>query len=273
MRAKLIAALLIALPSWGMLPLQDRIHVESAVLRYGGARVDRKMRDVLGQGMAIALLAGFRGIVADFLWIQSHGYWEKKQWLQQYRDMEVVTTLQPQSILFWDEGAWHMAWNIGYAVSVDPANRTKAEGVKRMRVWHERAREFLERGIENVPNRHDLYFKIGWLYLHKLVYDCGDDTACEHKRYCEAAEYFRKASAFPTAPSFIPRTYARALEKCGDVGSAYQLWVKMWNESPAADSTPRNIIAREIRRLEDQLNLPDKDRVFPKAPTKSVSSS
>src|ERR1041385_70660 len=94
MRANLTAALLIALPPRALLPLQPRIHVESTELRYGGAHVNRKMRDVIGQGMAIALLAGFRGIVADFLWIQGHSYWEKKQWLQQYRDMEVVATLQ-----------------------------------------------------------------------------------------------------------------------------------------------------------------------------------
>ena len=273
MRAKLIAALLIMVPSWAMLPLQDRIHQESTELRYGGAHVNRKMRDVIGQGMAIALLAGFRGIVADFLWIQSHGYWEKKQWLQQFRDMEVVTTLQPQSILFWDEGAWHMAWNIGYAVSVDPANRTKAEGVKRMRLWHERAREFLERGIENVPNRYDLYFKMGWLYLHKLVYDCGDDMTCQQKRYCEAAEYFRKASSFPNAPSFVPRTTARAVEKCGDVMSAYQMWLEMWSQEQGTEGTPRSIIVREIRRLEDQLNIPDTHRVFPKVPAKPAPSS
>src|ERR1043166_7869558 len=129
MRTKFIAALVIVVPSLLMLPLQNNISAERVSRRYGGARVNRKLRDVLGQKAAIALLAGFRGIVADFMWIRAHGYWEKKQWLQQFRDMEVVTTLQPQSVLFWDEGAWHMAWNIGYAVSVDPATRTKAEGV------------------------------------------------------------------------------------------------------------------------------------------------
>ena len=101
--------------------------------------------------MAIALLAGFRGVVADFVWIQSHGYWEKKEWLRQYRDMEVVAMLQPLSTLFWDTGAWHMAWNIGYAVSVDPSNRTAAEGIKRQREWWDKARDFLQQGIENVP--------------------------------------------------------------------------------------------------------------------------
>jgi hypothetical protein len=272
MRAKLIAALLIAVPSWLMMPLQNRIDRERIQLRYGGGRVTRQMRDAIGQGMAIALLAGFRGVVADFVWIQSHDYWEKKQWLQQYRDMEVVATLQPQSILFWDEGAWHMAWNIGYAVSVDTNNVSRAQGIKRERAWHERAREFLERGIENVPNHYELYFKLGWLYLHKLVYDCGDDVTCKKERYCQAAEYMKKASSFPDAPTFVGRTYARALEECGDIGAAYQEWVNMWKRGPMPYQ-PRNVLEREIRRLEDLLNLPEKERIFPKQATKPASSS
>ncbi|HUK83091.1 MAG TPA: hypothetical protein VLZ12_10730 [Verrucomicrobiae bacterium] len=272
MRAKLIAALLVIVPSWLMLPLQSSIHAESVRLKYGGAHVTRQMRDAIGQGMAIALLAGFRGVVADFLWIQSHDYWEKKQWLQQYRDMEVVTTLQPQSILFWDEGSWHMAWNIGYAVSVDTNNVTAAQGIKRERAWHERAREFLARGLENIPNRYELYFKMGWLYLHKLVYDCGDDLACKKARYCEAAEYLRKAASYHDAPSFVGRTYARALEDCGDIGAAYQQWVDMWKQGPPMNQ-PSSILEREIRRLEDQFNMPDNERVFPKRPAKAPSTS
>jgi len=272
MRAKLIAALLIVVPSWLMLPLQSRIDSERVQLRYGGAHVTRQMRDAIGQGMAIALLAGFRGVVADFLWIQSHNYWEKKQWLQQYRDMEVVATLQPQSILFWDVGAWHMAWNIGYAVKVDTNNVTAAPGIKRERAWHERARQFLERGIENVPNHYELYFKMGWLYLHKLVYDCGDDVTCKKKRYCEAAEFLKKASSFSDAPSFVGRTYARALEECGDIGAAYQQWVAMW-KNRSVPNAPPNVLEREIRRLEDLLNLPDKERVFPKQAAKPASST
>ena len=86
-----------------------------------------------------------RGIVADFMWINGHDYWEKKEWLRQYRNIEVVAALQPQAVMFWDLGQWHMAWNIGYGVLSDPKNRTKAEGLKREHEWHEKAREFLER--------------------------------------------------------------------------------------------------------------------------------
>jgi hypothetical protein len=245
--ATLIAALTIALPCWLMMPLSAQIHAERARLKYGGASVNRRLREQIGQGMAIGLLAGFRGVVADFVWIQSHGFWEKKQWLQQYRDILVVTTLQPQSVLFWDIGAWHMAWNIGYAERVDTNNLTEAMGIKRERLWHERAEEFLKRGINNVPNRYELYFKLGWLYLQKF------------KDPCSATVYYRKAIEFPDAPKYVGSQLAHALENCGDVVGAYNVWKRLHGEPGPF----RSVIDREIRRLENVLNIPDNERVFP----------
>ena len=134
MRAKLIAALLLIGPMWLMLPLQRQIQTERLRLRYGDARVTREIREQLGQGMAIALLAGFRGIVADFVWIRSQTFWEKKEWMQQYNNIQLTTLLQPQSVLFWDLGAWHMAWNIGYAERVDTNNYSRAQGLKREQI-------------------------------------------------------------------------------------------------------------------------------------------
>jgi hypothetical protein len=254
MPGKLIAMLLIVVPMWLMQPLDNHIRAERQALKYGGAHVNRSLRLQLGQGMAIALLAGFRGVVADFVWIQSHGYWEKKEWLRQYRDMEMVVTLQPQSTLFWDTSAWHMAWNIGYAVSVDTNVYTKAQGLKRQREWWDRAGEFLKRGIDNVPNRYDLYFSLAWLYDQK------------YKDFCRAEELFGKAASFPEAPNYIARMEARAEEKCGDIKGAYAYWLRLWSADRNNSKQDWNIVEREIKRLENVLNIPDGQRVFPKKP-------
>jgi hypothetical protein len=254
MRNILFAILLLVLPAWLLMPLTNAIHAERIRLRYGGAHVNRQLRLQMGQGMAIALLAGFRGVVADFLWIQSHAFWERKEWLRQYRDMQVVVTLQPQSVLFWDAGAWHMAWNIGYAVSVDPANRTKAEGLKRQQEWWIRAAEFLQRGIDNIPNRYDLYFALGWLYEEKF------------KDMCAAEDYFAKAAEFKEAPTYVARMHARAQERCGDVRGAYQYWTNVWAQDHTKVNQAWNVVEREIKRLEDVLKIPDAQRVFPQHP-------
>jgi hypothetical protein len=261
MRSKIISFIILMAIGLALLPLENSIRAERTQLKYGGARVSIKLREAIGQNLAIALLAGMRGVVADFLWINGHGYWEKKQWLRQYQNIEVVATLQPQAIMFWDLGQWHMAWNIGYGVLSDPKNRTKAEGIKREREWHEKAREFIERGIENVPNHYDLYFTMGWLYYEKLSKDC-DHPPCQ-EAFCKAAEYFGKAASFPEAPQFVMRFYPRALEKCGHKDAAYEEWKRLWFLDHSKVQQSWSIIEREIRRLENELQIPNDARLFP----------
>jgi hypothetical protein len=252
MRPILIAILLLLLSAWGTLPLQRQIERERLRLKFGGAQVTRQMRDIIGQGMAIGLLAGFRGIVADFLWIQSHGHWEKKEWLQQYNQMQVVTTLQPQSVLFWDAGAWHMAWNIGYAERIDTNNYTLAQGIKRERVWHERGRQFLLRGLQNLPNRYELYFKLGWLYDQKF------------KDPCLAAEQYGLAARFADAPTYVSRMHCRKLAECGKLAESYQCWKALWFQDHQKVPQIWSIVEREIRQIEKELNIPDTQRIFPR---------
>jgi len=261
MRNKVLVAILLLVAGLVLLPVENAVRAERVQLKYGGARVSVQLREVIGQNLAIALLAGMRGVVADFLWITSHDYWEKKEWLRQYRNIQIVSALQPQSLLFWDLGQWHMAWNIGYGALSDPKNRTKAEGVKREREWHEKAREFLVRGIENIPNRYDLYFTMGWLYYGKLSKDC-DEPPCR-EAYCKAAEYFGKAASFPDAPQFVTRFYPRALEKCGQTLAAYEEWKRLWFLDHSKVDQSWSIVERETRRLEDELHIPNEDRVFP----------
>jgi hypothetical protein len=206
---------------------------------------------VIGQGLAIGLLAGFRGVAADFLWIQAHTCRERRDWLRQYRNMELATTLQPRSGMFWETGAWHMAWNIGYAVGVDPAHRTQAEALKQQQLWHERARQFLLRGIENIPNRYDLYFALGWLYQNKFHDDC------------RATDAYSRAAACPDAPPYVARLHAYALAKCGMLGEAYEYWRSVWQQDHATAQQPWEVVAREIKLLEEQLNIPGEKRIFP----------
>jgi hypothetical protein len=275
MHARLLAILIIAVPAWLLTPLQRQIHRERDELKYGGMIINRELRDQIGQGLAIALLAGFRGVVADFIWIRSHSHWEKKEWVLQAEAIENTVKLQPQSTLFWDVGAWHMAWNIGYAERVDPGNATEAQGIARERIWHLRAKVFLERGLQNIPNRYDLYFKLGWLYQLKLLGHCGGNEDCIRATEAKVAEYFSKAASFPDAPAYIARGAARALERSGDRQGAYQAWLDIWaNEGTRPDSVHRSIVEREIRRLEDLLDIPPAARVFPpSAPPSPPSAS
>ena len=267
MRNRLLAVLLLIGPAWGLRPWQTQILAERQQLKYGGVPVTRELRDQIGQGLAIALLAGFRGVAADFIWLRGQGFWEQRQWFKQSECLENAVKLQPQSVFFWDVGAWHMAWNIAYAERIASDNATLAAGIRRERLWHDRGREFLERGLQNIPNRFELHYKLGWLYYQKLVYDCGGEPDCQQARYRTAAEHFLTATTYPAAPDYLGRDAARCLEKAGDVSAAYQLYRKLWQENdPHRNAYARPIIQREIRRLENLLDIPAATRLFPRKP-------
>ena len=181
----------IGMSSGLLAPLHRQIEADRRQFQYGGANVTRTLRDEIGQGFSIALLAGFRGIVADFLWIKGDDCWKERAWVKQSEYIENAVKLQPRSTYFWDAGAWHMGWNIAYAERVGTNDVPIAQALTRERYWHQRARALLERGIQNLPNRFDLYYKLGFLYDQKLVRDCGGDEACRQERYAKAAEIGR----------------------------------------------------------------------------------
>ena len=269
MHQKFLAILALVLAAVLCSPLESRIHAERVRMKYGGAQVSLSLREKLGQGMAVALLAGFRGTVADFLWIKNADYFMKTEWVPMYRNIELVTTLQPQSTMFWEYGAWHMAWNIAYSVRKDPKNENNAQGIRREREWHQKARDFLLRGIENIPHEYDLYFALAWLYQEKLAKDCGEDADCQRAAYCKAAEYFGQAREFPKAPTYIGREYSRTLEKCGRVRDAYEYWKTLWNMDRRTPYQMWGEIERNIKRLEDGLAIPKAERV-PRNPDGSL---
>src|SRR5260221_10806149 len=102
MQVKILIAVLLLASGLVLLPLENSVRAERTRLKYGGARVSIQLREAIGQNLAIALLAGMRGIVADFMWINGHDYWEEKERLPQYQKIEVVAALQPQAVKFFD---------------------------------------------------------------------------------------------------------------------------------------------------------------------------
>jgi hypothetical protein len=117
------------------------------------------------------------------------------------------------------------------------------------------------RGIDNIPNRYDLYFSLAWLYKEK------------YKDDCQAEYFFEKAAAFKDAPGYIARMLARAQERCGDVRGAYKYWIQLWSQDHATVKQDWHIIEREIKRLEDVLHIPNSDRYFNRHPVTAPSSS
>ena len=65
-------------------------------------------------------MSGFRTIVADLLWIDANTAWERVEYGKMNLMLQTVTTLAPHNENFWDESAWHMAYNASVYAIDDP---------------------------------------------------------------------------------------------------------------------------------------------------------
>jgi len=259
----LVVAALIKLPFEASMAA-DRPHA-------AGIGLNLKTREMVGQGMSLALLGGFRALVADFLWISAHAAWEQNRWFTMRQDFEVVTTLQPRAILFWDMASWHLAWNASHAALNNPAESRLAVRLRDQRHWFRAGRDLLERGIANNPNNAFLHEKLAWMLHDKFQDLCGAaDAALKAVKLCHdwrqgylqrLAGYWLEDCARNVAPSRLPETYAYWRE----------LWLREYAGKPTDhwDTIDRNI-SRRIQKIEEELRISESQRLFPK-PQPSVT--
>lgn len=210
-------------------------------------RFDVDLREKLGQLGFIAALSGFRAAVADILFVQAHVAWERTEWSRVLLLFRQVTTLQPHCVLFWDTAAWHMAWNASVAALTDPDQPRLALRVKAEREYYALGKDFLERGIQNNPDKPQLYEALARLYQEKYH---------DHAR---ASEYYAKAAALPGAPSFDKRFSAYELSYCEDrEREAYERLRHLYDLGER-ERVP-TLIAR-IKFLETKLDVPGEQRI------------
>src|SRR5438477_8016003 len=200
----------VALFGAARLPMEHSISATHRSLHLRAVDFDLGLREQIGQLGFVAALSGFRSLVADALFIQAHVAWERTEWGRVLFLFRQVTTLQPRAILFWDMAAWHMAWNASTAAMNDPHQPRQALRIKAAREYFQLGKDFLERGIQNNPERPELYEALARLYRDKYE---------DHEH---ASEFFVKAAALPGAHSYARRFAAYELAQCpGREGEAY----------------------------------------------------
>lgn len=254
---KLYTAALALLLVWGCvkIPIELNIEEQQKTARFGGRiPISQDIRDAIGQGAALGLLAGFRGFIANLLFIQAHEHWANEEWQRMRNLLEVVCTLQPRNVKFWELSAWHLAWNVSYAASINPREPREAARIRAQRGWILEGRKLLERGVQAVPDTWHLWFHLGWLINQK-------QNIPE-----ESAYYFMKAAKFPDAPAYIARFAGYDLRKAGKLEEALQWWRWIWSQYPEKKHQRQYFwdkVEEQIRELEDELNIPVAERTFP----------
>lgn len=106
----------------------------------------------------LAMIGGFRGIVANWLWTQSIELQKQHEWDKLMASVEMITKLQPHFLSIWT----FQGWNLAYNVSVEwdsPSDKY---------TWIKKGINFLRDGVAHNRNKSDLIWDTAWTYYHKL---------------------------------------------------------------------------------------------------------
>ncbi|MGA0332940.1 MAG: hypothetical protein ACO3N7_08195 [Kiritimatiellia bacterium] len=102
---------------------------------------------------------GFRGLVADALWIRANKMQEEGQYFEMVQLARWITQLEPRVPEVWSFQAWNLAYNISVLFP---------EFEDRWR-WVNHGLDLLRKqGLTHNPNSPDLHWDIGWMFQHKI---------------------------------------------------------------------------------------------------------
>jgi len=229
------------------LPVERAISDAHRRLHFRTADLGPGLREQIGQLGFIAGLSGFRSLVADVLFIQAHVAWERTEWERVLLLFRQVTALQPRSVLFWDTAAWHMAWNASAAALRDSSEPRVTLRIKAQRHYLELGKDFLERGIQNNPERPELYEALARLYRDKYH---------DHKN---AAEFFGKAADLPGARKYTKRFSAYELSYCD--GLEQKAYDQLHALYALGEKERVPTLIRRLQEMELKLDIPPDQRI------------
>lgn len=213
-----------------------------------------------GQGVTLALLGGFRALVADATWIRMYDLWERRDLPAVQTLLQLVTSLDPRPAYFWlnaaritahDFSAWRIQAEGGFdTVALNRQRQIDAEqGRQALRV--------LDAAAAFHPASADLWIERAAIELTRLR-----DTAA-------AAESYRRASEAPNAPYFAARLHAELLRKLGRKADALTWLTRLHPHLPPGDEAAAGeVVLGRIRDLETELNVPAAQRYQPPNPTR-----
>lgn len=209
-------------------------------------RLDSSMA-AAGQGVTLALLGGFRALVADATWIRMYALWEQRDLPGTETLLKLVVAIDPRPVYFWLNGARITAYDLpvwrieaagGYD-AVPPETQARLD-----REQARRAVQHLETAMRFHPASADLWIERANIELNRL------------RDVPAAAESYRRAWEQPRAPYYAARMHAELLRRTGRPREALAWLVRLYPALPAGEEGGRDIVLARIRELEAGLGVP-----------------
>jgi len=199
-----------------------------------------------GQGVTLALLGGFRALVADGAWIRMYALWEHRDLPAVDTLLHLVTAVDSRPVYFWINGARIIAYDFAaWQIAEGGGSMSPAAEDRIRREQAMRALGFLDAAVQLHPQNADLWIERATIQLNGL------------RDYLAAAESYRRAWEMPGAPFYAARLHAEMLRRAGHKAEALAWLARLYptlprdNESAAAD-----VVLERIRELERELGVP-----------------
>jgi hypothetical protein len=152
--------------------------------------------------------------------------------------------------MFWQNAAWHMAYNASVAAYDNKEEPREALRRKAQRRYWELGEEILLRGIANNPDSPTLYVDLGNLYQDHFKFE----------DHCRAAEAYAKAAALPGAPVYVHRFAVYNLAQCpGHEREGYEKLLELYNKG---ENERLPTLLKWLGILQEKLNVPASQRIY-----------
>ena len=199
-----------------------------------------------GQGLSLAVLGGYRSAVANFVWLDMNGSWERREFDETLSRIVLATTIDPRPEIFWLNGSRVIAndmpfWGNEEERRHNPLMRGSTEEIQRR--FALRAIELLEQARMFHPTNTVFIVEQAMICWRKL-----DDLEM-------AAELFREATSRDGAPYYCFRIYAELLLKLGRESEALSFLIAHYESLPDDDiQAMKPVVAARIDELRRSLD-------------------
>jgi hypothetical protein len=229
-----------------------QVGVRKAEERPAGSRRAGHVRAIVGSGMSLAVLGGFRALAADLLWLKTYVAWAARDPAATQTLIRLVTTIDERPLGFWLNGARIIAYDVT-EWRLESVNREGAAPAEvRRRIVNEQAEDalgYLADARCHHPESAALCIEIANIHLNRRA-----DIAT-------AAAWYRTAAESRRAPYYAARIYAELLKRLGRQQEAYAWLCRLHPTLPPGDERAMAaLVLDRIRDLERALKIPASER-------------
>lgn len=241
-----LQALLVLLTLGGL-----KLPVEQAATRYLreakllSMPLDMSVRDSIGQMGFAASLGGLRSLVASITYLQAYTAWTNVDWAKVDTYFTLTTSLQPRYERYWDEAAWHMAYN----AASNYRNNPKLNAAVREKLYTDhiqRGVDILKQGLHLLPNSALLWKSLGETYERRSREPkSAADAYMEVYRITQRL-HFARLAAYQYALTEDPVLWQKA----------YSLLKDSYDKNQRTPS-----LINTLKELEEKLKIPAPSRI------------